>query len=54
MSISSDSVFQIHLKQKANACFIKNYFVGGLQAWKANIDVKSAFNHFKEVTYMCA
>lgn len=28
VSISSDSVFQIHLKQKANACFVKNYFVG--------------------------
>ena len=54
MSISSDSDFQIHLKRKPNACFINNFFVEGLQVWKANIDIQPVFNHYKAVTYMCA
>ena len=54
LSISIDSDFQIHLKRKPNACFINNFFVEGLQAWKANIDIQPVFNHYKAVTYMCA
>ena len=53
-SISSDSNFPIHLKRKPNACFINNFFVEGLQVWKANIDIQPVFNHYKAVTYMCA
>ena len=52
--ISSDSDFQIHLKEKPNICFINNFFVEGLQAWKANIDIQPVFNHYKAVTYICA
>ena len=54
MSISSDSDFQIHLKRKPNASFINNVFVGGLQAWKVNIDMQPVVNHYKAVTYMCS
>ena len=54
LSISSDSNFQINLKRKPNACFINNFFVEGLQTWKANIDIQPVFNHYTAVTYMCA
>ena len=53
-SISSDSNFPSHLKQKLNARFINNFFVEGLQAWKLNIDIQPVFNHYKAVTYMCS
>ena len=53
-SISSDSNFPSHLKRKPNACFINNFFVEGLQAWKLNIDMQPVFNHYKAVTYMCS
>ena len=52
-SISSDNDFQIRLKRQPNECFINSYFVEGLQAWKANIDIQSVFNHYKAVTHMC-
>ena len=54
LSISSDSDFQIHLKRQPNECFINNYFIEGLEAWRANIDIQPVFNHYKAVTYMCA
>ena len=54
MSISSDEYFQIHLKREPKACFINNYFTEGLIAWKANIDIQPAFNHYKAVTYISA
>ena len=54
LSISSGNDFQIHLKRQPNECFINNYFVEGLQAWKANIDIQPVFNYYKAVTYMCA
>ena len=53
LSISSDSDFQIHLKQKPNACFINNFLVDGLQAWNANIDIQSIFNIIRQLL-MCA
>ena len=37
LSVSSDSDFQIHIKGDPNACFINNFFIEGLQAWKANM-----------------
>ena len=49
LSISSDSDFQIHLKQKPNACFLNNFLVDGLQAWKANIDIQSVFNIIRQL-----
>ena len=54
LSISSDSDFQIHIKREPNACFINNFFIEKLQAWKANIDIQPVVNHYKAVTYMCA
>ena len=53
-SISSGSNFPSHLKRKPNTCFINNFFVEGLQAWKLNIDMQPVFNHYKAVTYMCS
>ena len=35
-------------------CFINNYFVDGLCAWEANLDIQPFFNHYKAVSYMCA
>ena len=54
LSISSDSDFQIHIKREPNACFISNFFIEKLQAWKANIDIQPVVNHYKAVTYMYA
>ena len=54
LSISCDSDFQIHIRRKPNACFINNFFLEGLKAWKANINIQPVFNHYKAVTYMCA
>ena len=54
LSISCDSDFQIHIRRKPNACFINNFFIEGLKAWKANIDIQPVFNHYKAVTYLCA
>ena len=38
---------------KPNICFVINYFVKGLLAWKASIDIQPAFNHCKAITYIC-
>ena len=54
LSISSHNDSQIHLKRQPNECFINNYFVEYLQAWKANIDIQPVFNHYKTDTYMRA
>ena len=54
LSISSHNDSQIHLKRQPNECFINNYFVEYLQAWKANIDIQPVFNHYKTDTYMHA
>ena len=53
LSISKDRDYEIHLKRSTNSCFVNNYFQNGLQAWQANIDIQSVFNHYKAVTYMC-
>ena len=49
LTICIDTDFQIHIKREPNACFVNNYFVEGLQAWKANIDIQPVFNHYKIV-----
>ena len=49
LSISSDSDFQIHIKREPNACFINNFFIEKLQAWKANIDIQPVVNHYKGI-----
>ena len=54
LSISPDQDFQLHLMRPPNSCFVNNYFVEGLQAWEANIDIQPVFNHYKAVSYMCA
>ena len=54
LSISKDTDFQLHLKRPTNSCFVNNYFVEGLCAWEANIDIQPVINHYKAVSYMCA
>ncbi|XP_057310266.1 uncharacterized protein LOC130648243 [Hydractinia symbiolongicarpus] len=54
LAISSDNDFQLHLKRPPNSCFVNNYFIEGLMAWEANLDIQPVFNHYKAVTYMCA
>ena len=54
LTISTDTDFQIHLKRFPNSCFINNYFVDGLLAWEANLDIQPVFNHYKAVSYMYA
>ena len=53
LAISTDTDFQIHLKRFPNSCFVNNYFVDGLRAWEANLDIQPVFNHYKAVSYMC-
>ena len=54
LAISTDNDFQVHMKRFPNSCFINNYFVDGLSAWEANLDIQPGFNHYKAVLYMCA
>ena len=53
LSVSSDNDFQIHLRRLPSSCFVNNYFVHGLRAWEANLDIQPVFNHYKAVSYMC-
>ena len=53
LSISDDYDFQLHLRRPTNSCFVNNYFVDGLKAWEANMDIQPVFNEFKAITYMC-
>ena len=43
LSISTDNDFPIHMKRLPNLCFINNYFVDGLSAWEANLDIQPVF-----------
>ena len=43
LEVSSDLDFQIHIQRKPNSCFVNNYFVEGLLAWKGNIDFQPVF-----------
>ena len=52
LSISTDTDFQLHLKRLPDSCFINNYFIDGLSAWEANLDIQPVFNHYKAVSYM--
>ena len=52
LATSIDTDFQMHIKREPNTCFVNNYFVEGLQTWKANIDIHPVFNHYKAVTYI--
>ena len=46
--------FKFILNKKQMHVLSKTALLEDLQAWKANTDIKSTFNHFKAVTYMCA
>ena len=52
--ISDEDSFQNHTKRPLNSCFVDSYFSEGLQAWDANIDIRSIFDHRKAVAYTCA
>lgn len=54
LSVSSDTDYQIHFKRPPNSCFVNNYFVEGLMAWQANMDIQPVINYYKSVSYMCA
>ena len=54
LSISSDNDFQILFRHPPNSCFINNYFVEGLLAWNANLDIQPVIKYYKAVTYMRA
>ena len=52
--MSDEDSFQNHTKGPPNSCFVNSYFSEGLQAWDANIDIRSIFDHRKAVAYTCA
>lgn len=54
LAISSDSDYELHLKRPPNSCFINNYFVAGIKAFAANVDLQPVFNHYKCITYICS
>ena len=54
LQMSPDENFQIHFKRSPNSCFINNYFIEGLKAWEANIDIQPVLDYYKAVSYMCA
>ena len=54
MSISGDSDYELHLKPPPDSCFINNYFIAGIKAFAANVDLQPVFNHYKCVTYICS
>ena len=52
-SKSKDEDLELHLKRELNFCFANNYFDVGLKAWLERMDIQSAFNENKAVTYTC-
>ena len=54
LSVSPDSDFRLYLKCFPDTCFINNYFVPGITAFNANIDIQPVFNYVKCVAYMCS
>lgn len=54
LSISDETGFQIHFKRSPDSCFVNNYFIEGLMAWEANIDIQPVLDYYKAVSYMCA
>ena len=53
-SISPDSDFRLYLKRSPDSCFINNYFIPGILALNANIDVQPVFNYVRCIAYMCS
>lgn len=53
LSISDDNNFQVNLKRPPSSCYVNNYFLEGIVAWEANLDIHSVFNNYKVVAYMC-
>ena len=54
LAISSDSDFELHLKRPPDSCFINNYFIAGIKAFAANVDLQPVFNYYKCITYICS
>ena len=44
----------LNLRRSTDYCFVNNYIDIGLFTWKANIDIQSIFNYYKDVTYTCS
>ena len=54
LSISSSNDFEIHYKRPSNSCFVNTYFVDGLKAWKANMDIQPVLTTYGAVNYLCS
>ena len=54
LSISSSGDFEIQYKRAPNSCFVNNYFVEGLQAWKANLDIQPVLSTYATVSYLAS
>ncbi len=54
LSISSSDDFEIHYKRPPNSCFVNTYFIAGLSAWKANMDIQPVLSTYGAVNYLCS
>ena len=54
LSISSTNDFEIHYKRPPDSCFVNNYFIDGLKAWKANLDIQPVLTSYGAVNYLCS
>ena len=52
-SVEDDGGFQIQINRPSKSCFVNTYFVDGLLALEANLDIQSLLNHYKTITYIC-
>jgi len=43
-----------NLKRPIDSCFTNNYFIAGIKAFAANVDLQPVFNHYKCITYVCS
>ena len=54
LSILPETDHVINLKRSPGSCFVNNYNPVLLKAWEVNIDIKSAHNYYKALTYIIA
>ena len=54
LSISSCGDSEIHYKRAPNSCFVNNYFIEGLQAWKGNLDIQPVLSTYATVNYLAS
>ena len=54
LCVSTDSNYELHLKRPVDSCFIKNYFIAGINGFEANVDIQPVFDHYECITYICS